>query len=128
MKYFSWIITIPITLVVVTFAVVNRDFVAVDLWPLQISLRLPLFVLVLGSALAGFLVGGLVMWWSAGKQRQKLRELRDEAARLERRNRSLEQARQPAAAAQRAAESSGLPAVSGPAPPQAGSGPVRPAV
>ena len=124
MKYFSWIITLPITVLVVTFAVVNRGFVAVDLWPLKISLELPLFVLVLGSALAGFLVGALVMWWSAGKQRQKLRTLRSDTERLERRNRSLEQARQPAAGQ----ESPGLPVVTaGAAPPQGSSGPDRPA-
>ena len=124
MKYFSWIITLPITLVVVTFAVVNRGFVAVDLWPLKLTVELPLFILVLGSALAGFLVGAMVMWWSGGKQRQKIRTLRSDTERLERRNRSLEQASQPPAAK----DTSGLPtATASPTPPQSSPGPNRPA-
>lgn len=125
MKYFSWIITLPITVLVVTFAVVNRGYVAVDLWPLNLTISLPLFILVLGSTLAGFLVGAVVMWWSAGKLRQRFRALRSEVDRLERRNRSLEQARQPASQAEPRA---GLPAVTAaPASPGSGAGPDRPA-
>ncbi|MDJ0608638.1 MAG: LapA family protein [Kiloniellales bacterium] len=123
MKHFTWIITLPITLLVVTFAVVNRDLVAVDLWPLPMTVGTPLFVLVLGSALAGFLIGGLVMWWSAGKQRQKLRALRRETERLARRNRSLENASQPPAAARSGA---GLP-VAIESRPQGDTGSARPA-
>ena len=111
-------------MVVVTFAVVNRGLVTVDLWPLKLSVELPLFILVLGSAFTGFLLGAMVMWWSGGKQRQKIRTMRSDTDRLERRNRSLEQANQPAAAQ----ESSGLPAVTGGStPPQSGPGPNRPA-
>ncbi len=123
MKHFSWIITLPITLVVVTFAVINRGLVAVDLWPLPLSVETPLFVLVLGSALAGFLFGGLVMWWSAGRQRQKLRGLRREVDRLARRNRSLENASQPPATVPPGA---GLP-VTVQSGPQGDSGSARPA-
>ncbi len=84
MKHFSWILTLPLTVVVIVFAVANREFVPLDLWPFEIALQLPVFSLVLGSMLIGFLIGALAMWLSGGKQRRLARAARGRLAKLER--------------------------------------------
>lgn len=78
---------------VVVFAVANRGFVQVDLWPFPIEAQAPIFLLVLGSMLLGFLLGAMVMWLSMGKQRRQTRAARGQVAKLERQTEQLEQAR-----------------------------------
>ena len=41
MRYLSWIITIPIALVIVSFAVSNRGPVDLALWPLPFEITVP---------------------------------------------------------------------------------------
>lgn len=93
MKHFSWLLTVPLTVMVVVFAVANRGFIPLDLWPFAVEVRIPVFLLVLGSMLFGFLIGGLVMWLSLGKQRRKGRAAKGQIAKLERQTHELEQAR-----------------------------------
>ncbi len=73
MKYLSWILTVPLAIVAVVFAVSNRAGATLNLWPLGISVEAPLFILVLGSALAGLIAGGFIAWFSAGSTRQRRR-------------------------------------------------------
>jgi uncharacterized integral membrane protein len=73
MRRLSWIITIPFTLIVVVFAINNRDPVMVSLWPLPWIAELPLYLVVLGSLLVGFLVGAAIAWLSAGRRRHEAR-------------------------------------------------------
>jgi putative membrane protein len=82
-KHFSWIITIPITVIVVIFALANRQPVQLDLWPFEISFAMPLFLLVLGCLLVGFFVGATVMWVSDGRVRRRERENRSKVRALE---------------------------------------------
>jgi len=103
-KHIRWILTVPLTVVVIAFAVANREFVPIDLWPLEVALELPVFVLVLGSMLAGFLIGALVMWLSAGTQRRRARAVRGQLGKLER------EARRQQDTQDRAVVRSGLPA------------------
>lgn len=127
MKHLSWLVTLPITLVVVVFAVSNRESVALDLWPFRFEAQLPLFLLVLGTLLVGFLIGAGVMWWSSGAQRQRARAARREVTALERKVRQLERAqgRSPSAppAAPTEASGSSLPVPVA----QSGQDPARPA-
>jgi uncharacterized integral membrane protein len=83
-KRLSWIVTLPVTLVVVVFAVANRDEVAINLWPTGLILAIPFFAVVLGVFLAGFLVGAAVMWLSRSKGRNQARRLRYRVEELER--------------------------------------------
>jgi uncharacterized integral membrane protein len=73
MRRLSWIITIPFTIIVVVFAINNRDPVTVSLWPLPWIAQLPLYLVVLGSLLVGFLVGAAIAWLSAGRRRHEAR-------------------------------------------------------
>lgn len=90
MKHVSWILTIPLTALLVAFAVANREFVAVDLWPFDLALPLPVFVLVLGSLVIGFFIGAGVAWLSIAKYRRRVRAARKEVTRLKREVERLE--------------------------------------
>ncbi len=89
MKRFSWILTLPLLAVAVVFAIANREWVTLDLWPFDLSLRLPLFVVLLASLFVGLSIGGLAAWLSAGRtrrrgrrQRRRIEELERDVARL----------------------------------------------
>jgi uncharacterized integral membrane protein len=72
-KFTVSIVTLPITVAVVLFAISNRNLVEVHLWPLPGSLDLPLYVIGLATMVAGFLIGGLTAWFSGGENRQRAR-------------------------------------------------------
>ena len=84
MKRISWIVTIPLMVVVLVFSIANRQAVDLDLWPLALSFSLPVFVLMLGTLFVGFLAGGTVAWLSGGKHRARGRESRFRSNHLER--------------------------------------------
>ena len=90
MRYLRWIITLPITILVLVFAIANRHSAPVDLWPLPFVKEIPLFMLVLVSLLVGIMVGGAVSWISGGVTRKKTRQT---LFQLERCERDLEQVR-----------------------------------
>jgi uncharacterized integral membrane protein len=52
------IVTLPVTLLIVAFAVSNRGPVAVGLWPFETQVEMPVYLLGLGGLLAGVLIGG----------------------------------------------------------------------
>jgi putative membrane protein len=56
------IVTVPLTIVLAVFAVANRDDVALSLWPFDVQMQLPLFVLALGTLALGLLIGAFLMW------------------------------------------------------------------
>jgi uncharacterized integral membrane protein len=76
MRRFGWIVTIPLTAIIILFAVMNRQEVALDLWPLPWDVSAPLFMLALGMILLGFLIGIAAMWFSGARQRRQNRQLR----------------------------------------------------
>lgn len=82
LRRLSLLVTIPLALIVVVFAVANRAPIAVSLWPLPWGVELPGYLIVLGSVLVGFLAGGLIAWLSGGKHRRKARRLAAETERL----------------------------------------------
>lgn len=69
MKILSWLLFIPFALVVVIFAVSNRNLIAVDFWPLPFSQDIPLYLLSLGTMAFGFFFGALLTWLSVAKWR-----------------------------------------------------------
>lgn len=72
------------TVVAVVFAITNRAPVTLDLWPLGISVGVPLFAVILGSAFVGLLVGAAAAWLSGGAARRRARKAQRRAAELER--------------------------------------------
>jgi lipopolysaccharide assembly protein A len=78
-----WLVTVPVALVAVVFAVSNLDKVPVGLWPFSDVLVMPLYLVVLGALALGFIAGELVAWINGGRWRR-------EARRRQRRIESLE--------------------------------------
>jgi uncharacterized integral membrane protein len=93
-KIVAAVILIPLAVVIVAFAVANRQIVTVSLDPFSsehpaTSLNLPLFVLVIGLLIVGVLIGGAASWLRHGNLRRTarrferdIRELRSELASL----------------------------------------------
>ena len=84
MKRFSWILTLPLIAVAVIFSIANRESVTLDLWPFELSLQLPLFVILLACIAFGLVVGGMATWLSAAPARRNARQTRRRVAELER--------------------------------------------
>ena len=99
MKHFSWIITLPLAVLVIVFSVNNIADMPVDLWPFGIVATWPTYLVVLLSILFGFIVGATVMWFSGHGSRQDARRRRAEARRLSRELESLRENSQKQAAA-----------------------------
>jgi uncharacterized integral membrane protein len=83
-RYLSWIITLPIALVIVSYAVSNRGLVDLALWPLPFEITVPQYVATLVALVLGFLAGGFVAWNAGRKHRVAARVRGRKAAQLER--------------------------------------------
>ena len=96
-KFVTALILVPLAIVLITFAVANRQTVVVSLDPFDqahpaFALALPLFALVLVLVIGGVVVGGIAAWLRQSKWRRaarlaqaQARELRAEVDRLKRR-------------------------------------------
>jgi uncharacterized integral membrane protein len=79
-KIVAAVILIPLGLVIVAFAVANRQIVTVSLDPFSSehpasSLTLPLFVLIIVLLIAGVVIGGVAAWLRQAKWRRVARRL-----------------------------------------------------
>jgi uncharacterized integral membrane protein len=70
-----WLLVLVLSVVIIVFAVLNREPVELDLWVYQ-TRPIPAFVLTLIGIFIGFIWGGIVAWFSAGRYRQRIRDLR----------------------------------------------------
>ena len=71
MNHLRWLVTIPVAIVVVIFAVNNRGEVNVSLWPLDLVIAWPIFVFVFIGAGVGFVLGAILMWFTASRVRAR---------------------------------------------------------
>ena len=72
-------IVVPLGVVLIALAVVNRKPVQLTLDPFggldpSVAIEAPLFLLVLGVFAVGLIVGGIATWFSQGKWRRMARE------------------------------------------------------
>lgn len=91
MNRLVWIITLPVALLVILFALMNRQEVTLSLWPLPWDIAAPLFLFTLGAIVFGFFFGALSAYLSGATTRRKLRaanralsDVKDELAILKR--------------------------------------------
>ena len=68
LRNFYWVVTIPLAVIVVVFAVSNREPVVVDIWPLPPVTGLPLFLFILGSFFIGLRNGVSLLMAISGSQ------------------------------------------------------------
>jgi uncharacterized integral membrane protein len=78
-KVVSAVILIPLGLMIVALAVVNREVVTVSFDPFNtnpsFALRAPLFVLVFVLVIAGVVIGGVAAWLRQSMWRRTARQL-----------------------------------------------------
>ncbi len=82
-KIVTWIVIIPAAVVIIAFAVANRQAVAVSFDPFSTTApayaaTLPLFVVLFGALILGVIVGGFAAWLGQGKWRRRARRLEAE--------------------------------------------------
>ena len=73
-----------IAVVLILFAVSNRETVAVGFWPLPFLADVPLYLLCFLSLVIGALIGSAVAWTAGHRIRRQLRALRRRIQALER--------------------------------------------
>ena len=95
MRLVHWVVTAPVTAVLVVFAVANRQDVAV--WPLPFET--PLAFVVVASLVVGFGLGELAAWIGGRHWRQKARHSARRIAALEHELAATQAQLQPPAAA-----------------------------
>ncbi len=83
MRSINSVIAVIVALLVILFAVSNRQAVTVELWPLPYQMSLSLYAVILLAALVGFIAGGIGMWMMGGARRRAHRRLRRHARDLE---------------------------------------------
>ncbi len=83
MHRLSLLITLPLAVVLVVFAVNNRGLIEIDLWPLGFVITWPVFVFVFVGVSVGLLMGGLLAWISGGTTRKLARERKARIRELE---------------------------------------------
>jgi len=84
MRFLSWIVLALVAVVLVLFAVSNRETVSVGLWPLPVLVDLPLYLVLLGTLIFGFVAGELTAWVRGWRRRREARRNRVRIVQLER--------------------------------------------
>ena len=87
-KILSFIILVPLAIILVVFCVANRELVPVSLDPIgtmpQFAFSAPLFILLMGSVILGIVLGGLGTWFTQAHYRRKSWKRKYEVERLRR--------------------------------------------
>lgn len=82
-RILSWIVTAPIAVLVVLFAVSNLDKVTLHLWPLPFDMTIWIWALTLIELFVGFLLGAIVTWIGDRRRRREARALSRRVTELE---------------------------------------------
>ncbi len=69
-------VTLAVAAVLSLFAASNREAVSLGLWPLPFLVGVPLYLVVFGAAIVGFLTGALAAWIGGARRRRELRRCR----------------------------------------------------
>lgn len=83
MQKLAWIVTLPLTILLVVFAVSNRDLYGFSLYPLANEIDLPIFLPTVIALFIGFLAGGAYVWNGQRAYRRKAKYEAKRAKKLE---------------------------------------------
>ncbi|HEX9535390.1 MAG TPA: lipopolysaccharide assembly protein LapA domain-containing protein [Stellaceae bacterium] len=84
MRILYRIVFLVIAIVLILFAVSNREAVSVEFWPLPFLAGVPLYLLCFLSLLVGALIGVAIAWMAGHHNRRELRARRRRIEALER--------------------------------------------
>jgi len=76
MRAVYWTVTLAVATVLSLFAASNREAVWLGLWPLPFLVGIPLYLVVFGAAIVGFLTGAFVAWIAGAYRRRALSRCR----------------------------------------------------
>jgi lipopolysaccharide assembly protein A len=74
-RYIAWIVTVPFALLLLSFAISNRELVTLGLWPLPFRIDAPVYLVALLPLLFGVVIGGLVLWFGRFATGLRMRRL-----------------------------------------------------
>ena len=86
-RFVKLVLVVPIAIALLAFAFANRQFVTVSFDPFPsgdvpaFSIDLPLFVVLILTAMIGVVAGGVAVWFAQGRHRRAARRSRAEADR-----------------------------------------------
>ena len=83
MRLISWLITTPLALAAILFALSNKHDVALHVFLQDVQVQTPLYLIALLPFVIGFIMGGTISWWSQRKHRRKVRQLEKDLKILE---------------------------------------------
>jgi putative membrane protein len=82
-RILSWIVTAPIVVVVILFAVSNLDQVTLRLRPFPFEMTMPIWAFTLVELFVGFILGAIVTWIGDRRRRRDARTAVRRAGELE---------------------------------------------
>ena len=83
-KFFAIAVLVPLAIIIVMFAVANREIITVSFDPFDsahpaFALKMPLFMLIFALVALGVVVGGIAAWLRQHKWRMRARRAEAEA-------------------------------------------------
>ena len=86
-KFVTIVVLVPLTIVIVLFAVANREIIAVSFDPFDsanpaYAIKMPLFILIFVLVAVGVAIGGIAAWLRQHKWRVRARRAETEAREL----------------------------------------------
>src|ERR1700736_5785012 len=84
MRALYWLLILAVGQALAVFAASNRVEGALGGWSLPFLVEIPLYLIVLGAVLLGFVIGELTAWPAAGRWRREVRRRGWRIAALER--------------------------------------------
>ncbi len=105
-KIINTLIAIIVAVLVVLFAVSNRDVVVVQIWPFPLRIEAGLYAIILFAVLIGFMFGTVAAWMGGHRKRAELRAAKKRMREMEQ---SLAKQQADLAAARAKAELSSTP-------------------
>jgi uncharacterized integral membrane protein len=82
MRFVSWAISLPLTLLFLLFILSNRESVTLTLWPFATAITAPLYLFFIATVIISFFIGSIVMWFGQHRHRAEARKWRKEAEAL----------------------------------------------
>ena len=76
MRAVYWAVTLAVAAILSLFAASNREAVSLGLWPLPFLVGVPLYLVIFGAAIVGFLTGAFAAWIGGAHRRRELRRCR----------------------------------------------------
>jgi uncharacterized integral membrane protein len=86
-----WVVAVPLLLIMISFALSNRDPVTLWLFPFgELPFDVPLSLAILAAMGLGFVLGGLRLWGQALRHRRAARKAEDAMRLLEAKHQALQ--------------------------------------